>query len=402
MMQRAFINIRRKSGKSLVLLVLIFLLANLIIGAFSIRQAVSQTEARLMGQLPAVASIGIDQFAPPVELGDLTLETIHRIGSLPHVAFYDVSIEERVYSRELLRSHGLSFVPDEMDSSFFEMLEHLEYWEAGGTREDGVEIFSLRGVSSPDFVHVVSGLVTVSDGSEFTAKQVENGAPVALISRQLAQANNLQVGSVLNLENNFYFWRTFDENLVTSRPLELTVVGIFDINLDFFTYDGLEPGVDAQEEIRLINRIYVPFVVAEEAGRFVFDSLAEVDSWIAGNHFSPGLITHFYLHDSRQLSDFANVAETYLVGWEMQYLSSNFGNLVASMENMLWIFDWVFYVSISATVVISALIITLFLRDRREEIGIYLALGAPKRNVIGQILWEVMSIALLAFTLSIF
>ncbi|NLC34162.1 MAG: FtsX-like permease family protein, partial [Erysipelothrix sp.] len=53
-------------------------------------------------------------------------------------------------------------------------------------------------------------------------------------------------------------------------------------------------------------------------------------------------------------------------------------------------------------ILILSLVIVLFLRDRKHELGIYLSLGDKRTKVVSQILMEVMMIALLGFTLSIF
>ena len=49
-----------------------------------------------------------------------------------------------------------------------------------------------------------------------------------------------------------------------------------------------------------------------------------------------------------------------------------------------------------------SLLITLFLRDRKQEIGIYLAIGDKKGRVTAQFLTEVLGLSLVAITLSLF
>lgn len=54
-------------------------------------------------------------------------------------------------------------------------------------------------------------------------------------------------------------------------------------------------------------------------------------------------------------------------------VSSAFSNLESSMERMLWIADIVLVVSMVTTLLILSLLITLFLRDHRYVMGIYLS-----------------------------
>jgi len=82
-------------------------------------------------------------------------------------------------------------------------------------------------------------------------------------------------------------------------------------------------------------------------------------------------------------------------------LSSNFGNLISSMDSLLWIADQVLWASVGATVLILGLLIALFLRDRRHEIGTYIALGEKKSRILFQILSEVLSVSAIAIALSL-
>ena len=72
------------------------------------------------------------------------------------------------------------------------------------------------------------------------------------------------------------------------------------------------------------------------------------------------------------------------------------------MANVEWISEIVMWVAVGATILIISLLVTLFLRDRRHEMGIYLALGARRGTIATQILTEVLIIALIAVSLSVF
>lgn len=72
------------------------------------------------------------------------------------------------------------------------------------------------------------------------------------------------------------------------------------------------------------------------------------------------------------------------------------------MANLEWIASIILYVAIAATILILSLLITLFLRDRRHEMGIYLSLGERKFKIALQILSEVLCLAVIAVTLSVF
>ena len=414
--QRALISITRKREKTIIYLLLVLIFANLIVGAFSIRQAVRQTEANMMTEILPIATIGnnIEEMlnynrltGNIADVKNLGVETINEIGSLSYVSFFDATIDERLFSRYLTRTENLSFNPLLMDDSFLFTMQQMIDSEAGRIHQrEEIEPFWIRGVSNPDFIHYRSGLIQILEGNNFTEKQINNSEEVVLISRQLAMENNLEVGSILPMEANFYRgWGPFtDANVWVSHKIELTVIGIFDVNFDFFEYDRLEPEVAGTEELRLINRLYVPFGIAERANRIVFEAWRETDPSIdddANFEDYRNIWTLFYLYDSRTLPDFALAAQNYLPEfWEIQDLSQTFGNLTVAMENMIWIFDWTFYIATSAMCVIIGLLLMLFLRDRKREIGIYLALGERRSRVIRQIILEVISLSTISLLLS--
>nr|WP_277756524.1 FtsX-like permease family protein [Vagococcus sp. CY53-2] len=58
--------------------------------------------------------------------------------------------------------------------------------------------------------------------------------------------------------------------------------------------------------------------------------------------------------------------------------------------------------SVLASIFIITLVTILFLRDRKHELGIYLSLGEKRQKIVGQIVVEVVLVALVAMTLSVF
>ncbi|MGL4382155.1 MAG: FtsX-like permease family protein, partial [Bacilli bacterium] len=70
---------------------------------------------------------------------------------------------------------------------------------------------------------------------------------------------------------------------------------------------------------------------------------------------------------------------------------------VVSISNLANI---IFYVLIVLSVIVLSLIITLSIRDRRHEFGIYMALGEKKYKSIAQVLLESIFVGILAFSIA--
>lgn len=71
------------------------------------------------------------------------------------------------------------------------------------------------------------------------------------------------------------------------------------------------------------------------------------------------------------------------------------------LESMKGILLVVFFATTGSAVVVLALVLLAFTRDRRQEIGIYLALGEKKSRIIAQMLLETLLIGLLGAVLAL-
>lgn len=80
----------------------------------------------------------------------------------------------------------------------------------------------------------------------------------------------------------------------------------------------------------------------------------------------------------------------------------HYDNIAGPVESMSTLSRYVLFAAIFATVLITGLVVLLFLRDRKHELGIYLSLGEQRGKVIGQILIEVIVVAFVGITLSLF
>ena len=87
---------------------------------------------------------------------------------------------------------------------------------------------------------------------------------------------------------------------------------------------------------------------------------------------------------------------------EVEDLTNSFSSISSSMENLQEITNWILLITIGSSLLILSLLITLFLRDRRYEMGVYLALGEKKSRIISQILIEVVATAFIGITLAVF
>jgi putative ABC transport system permease protein len=110
----------------------------------------------------------------------------------------------------------------------------------------------------------------------------------------------------------------------------------------------------------------------------------------------------YMLNDSKEMDDFkAAVTEIVPEFFAAQTTSDTYGNIASSMDSLRNLASIILWVAVGAAILILSLLITLFLRERRREIGILLALGESKGKVIAQMMIEVLVVALLAIGLAL-
>jgi len=439
--KRAITNIKRQPGKSGILLCLILILAILLSGAISVRQAINNTEESMMMRMPAIATlslnveaaaeeagISIQQLGPEFWQADRpTIDELSAVGNLPYVRAYDSFMITSLFSRDLewamIEIDEQQLPPDVSLSSLQIAVSGIREW--GGY----VESFGGRGVANPDLTDIDAGLIELVSGRTFTQEEINNGEQVVIVSQLFAQTNNLYVGAIIEFENNVYNYAEFSREgigdftahwheerfMVAHRMLEFEVIGIFDTYREFNyqNYSDWGIGLSLTEEARIHNRIYMPISVAEdilifhnEAVLSILDELLELFTHYNADDLvqeEPWVESIFVLYDSRYLDAFQTSGSELLPGfWEIDDLRSVNAGVITSMDTVRGIADLILVATAGATIIILTLIITLLLRDRRQEIGIYMALGEKKIKVITQFLTEITIVSTVAITIALF
>ncbi|MCL1950779.1 MAG: FtsX-like permease family protein [Turicibacter sp.] len=424
-LNRAVTSVKRRPGKSVTLLLLLLVLGTIIAGAISIRQAVANTDANLRAQMPAVATITADNEAwnlwwasnpnESPERETVTPELVERIAALPYVEAFSFAMQTQLFSRDL---DLVAVNPPE---------EYIPEWVSEGDlagfglRREGapVENFFLRGSNTAVLFDVEAGLITLHSGRMFTEQEINSGEPVLIISRQFAEQNNLNLGSTVTMENSVWdnteanesgMWdaseRFNDEDLVLQDVIDFEIIGLFEPAVPFDYSNANDFWQTMNDERDLISRIYVPNNLARELFEDLFNATLPLDEWLYENERSVedalSFDAIFALDDPRNLASFIEQSNEMLPEFTMMGdLSNTFGTVASSMGQMQWIADIVLWVAVGATLLILTLLITLFLRDRKQEIGIYLALGEKRSRVISQILIEVLSVSFIAILLAL-
>lgn len=403
-MKRGFTSIIRRPGKTIILLIVVFVLGNLIAGAISVKESVKNTQKVLRDKIGAVLSVEVDYEKInqsgnyDVQIKSIPVETIDSIGKSEYVKYYDY------ISRTWLNSSKLKAYYDNSQGGDVGIFRtKIAAGSSSGVGAPEIATFQITGGQNPKISDIQQGNITLYTGRTFTDEEVKSSTTAILISKNFAELNNLSVGQTFKLTREIYRYITngdkmFEPSIAEVKEFEFNIIGIFEpvkkANVD-------QNGAVTYAMNNYDNMIYATNTAVNHINQVVNDAERNVngESGVSYNTIIPV----FVLKEPLKLDDFKSEM-SYLLPENYKFTdnSSSYNNISAPMENMDWIASIVLYVSIGSTLIILSLLITLFLRDRKHEIGIYLSLGEKRKNVIMQIVMEVVCISFVAITLSIF
>jgi len=411
--KRAVRSVTRRLGKTIVLLIIIFLLGSALAGAISAYQAVGNTESNLRRNLPPFVTIQmdwdgiIDYGHPAPEVGDITVDLIREIGQLSYVYDFDFSLMDTLISFDLDL-----YEPEGVRSGLFT------------PQGDFPGFFQLQGVEREEVLFIEQGVIELVEGRTFTSDELnstDDERSVAIISSGFAQTNNLSLHETFTLEARVldesipgvFGPDMFEEEKIFVRTFyEFEVVGIYNPIEQESTAD--ENSIEAEmHKNSIFNRIYVPnqiinttFTFQVEGHAAMVEEVGFVDSPFSDYVFDidePEVVSFFVLNDPLELDAFREAVDPMLPEFIIIHdLLNTFERISTSMETLQQVAGWVLWGTMGVTLLVLSLLITLFLHDRRHEIGIYLALGEKNSKIISQIMLEVVAIALLGMTLAVF
>ncbi|GGP08115.1 ABC transporter permease [Oceanobacillus neutriphilus] len=403
--KRGFLGITRKKGKSLILLAVIFILGNLISGAISIQQATGNVESTVKERLGTAATIDIDydewdamsdSEMESLEMEEISVDLIKEIGELSYVKYYDYNMTFWLGSESIER-----YQDEDLDD---EMEEDMMF----GPSMD----FTLKGINYAPVIDFEEQKGKLVDGRVFTQEEVDGGSSVAVISKKLAEENNLNVGDTFTLANDVYTYdyNTGEGDLVTSRDVVLEVIGLFEPQeAKKETEENSESDMMVlMEDTEYYNTMYVPNEVVIDETKYNWEESLKADEELAEmmeeeeesfEYYSP----IYYLNNQEDIEAFTEEVKPLLPElYTVISASDQYDNIAGPIESMSKLAKYVLIVAVIATVLITGLVVLLFLRDRKRELGIYLSLGEKRSRVVGQILIEVMVVAVVGITLSLF
>lgn len=407
---RSFLSIIKRPFKSLILLLIIFLLGNLLVGSYIILETSSSLEYSIKSRIGALATIRSNLENDKIRELPYESRVINSIFDDLKGVLEEISDLDGIIDLDY-RSSGLqySFISYDLYRKYGEVRCRVLFFD------DLCHDYQSRGIATQNFNELRNQIITIKEGRNFTQEEILKGTPVALIQYK---------------DNTFH--RNGDE-IKIGDTLTFTRIA-----WDDSTILGTE--IDLEEPVFIHSADYEVIIIGSFEGSayagwtsdtgegdkpiifFPSNFLVQVRDKIMADYESVGLSPQISMRASLQMDDILifidSVDSMPRLEEEMQGIidrvdsehgefhlvtsTDEFDKLSGPINNMKAISQVALIAAVIATITILSLVINIFLRDRKYELGIYISLGEKTSRIILQIVLEVLVISFFAISLSFF
>ncbi|MCA5012244.1 MULTISPECIES: ABC transporter permease [unclassified Enterococcus] len=394
---RALCSVTRRKGKSIILFAVIFILGNIIAGSIAIQQSSANVEKKIKNDLGAMVTVELDfdkmmeegqSFSP----GTLKEETIKQLGKSTYVKDFDYNVKTTLFVKKIKtyeqeNSGAVSNMPNMLNLKGTNLLEPLDFKDKN---------------------------VNLVEGRTFKQDEINNGKDVAIISKKVAEENGFNVGDKVVLDSSIIDHKADGSTEeVGSQDHPVEIIGIFEpASVEKKKSDDKEKqGINEQFlETEQFNTVYMPNDAVKAISKVEFDKGKELlpdrykntDGSEATFEDTIQITPTYNLKSPEDVEAFKEEAKASIPeGYKLNASTDQYDQVGGTVKKMSQISGYVVVLAIGATLLIISLVVILFLRDRKHELGIYLSLGESRMKVMQQILIELLLISLVAMCLSL-
>ena len=357
--KRAYLYVTRKKGKSILLFFILLIMSTFVLTGLSTQKASQEAQKNLREALGGefYVSVELSESNPyfrRVDDGEgaldlytelpVTRDMINAIMEIGGIEKYDASAQTLV-------STNLTIFPGNVPLK--------------GELNNKIYARTVAGTENNSFFQ--SGIMELTEGKHITG----NESNAAVISRDMADQNSLQIGDSISLQ--------------ADEEAEVRIIGIY--------------------EIRKPDPAYASVVTYEKLENQIFIDTSALQD-LFGDMPVGFYEVAFSVYDPAQLdSIMSEVKGLFAIDWrafEVAADNQTYLDAAAPLQKLQALVSSIIWVIALVSAVILSLILTMWGRSRIHETGVFLSLGIGKMRIIGQYLAEVLMIAVIAFGCSYF
>ena len=366
MLRRSFISVYKNRARTIIFILLLFVIANLVLSSIAIKNATQEAMDQARISLGPEITLTTDNS----ELFDFIKEYRETYGTRPSQDIInemlvpitsDVALG--IAQSEYVVDFNFSFNTSGVAVGF------LPLSDTGSLDTTNTNKISVLGTYNPLLLDQFgdNGTYFLTDESSSFIGDSNN---VIIISESLATANSLNIGDSIALEN-----------ATTTTQLSFEIVGLF----------NSEEMLEVQGKNIVENEVFIPLENALLLAGQNPDSSYTITS------------AKYYLDDPLNIDAFITDSTTSyeeLSNGTLTFNDVNYDALTAPLQSVSTFTDIILIVVIAASIIILTLLIVNSLKERKYEIGVLLSLGEAKARISFQYLFEILLIATFAFSLA--
>ncbi|NMM94473.1 ABC transporter permease [Bifidobacterium oedipodis] len=361
MVKRAWLYITRKRIKTLVLLLVLFVMGTSLISALAIQKAAAVSEERMLERIGSGFSISNNlQYNMGTSRGE---------GNVPAQAV-DALCEVEGVTKCLKRMNGIA----EMENAKLVPLSG-----ATGSAEpkeyERVLAFTGENDSSLD-KSFTGGILKLKEG-----RHLQDGdRNKVLVHETFAKKNGLHIGDALTLSPSAYDQENRNQS---GQAVKAQIVGLF---------SGTNPITPTMREEMCENTVFSDL-----------DTVKQLYAYDEGEEIYQDAT--FYTKSVSATPEVMNKAKKLDVDWKSYELTQNGSDYVAlgeSVETLGRMIRLMLGGSIIVGVVVLSFFLFMWVQGRKKEMGILISVGISKGKIAGQLLCEALIIGVCGLGLSYF
>jgi len=305
----------------------------------------------------------------------VTFDTLGAVMAVPGVNGYNITAE---FTMRDVRSQNFEFLNDNEVAmvNMYGIAEQTNF----------VQIHSATNTEL--MVGFVNGNLRLVSGRHITAGDYRK----VMISDELAEHNNIHIDDTLKISGA----PTFMGDGIPSTDFEFEVVGIFS-------------GTRAAELHEMPGHVLDTRNLDSDA--LIIDMATLMEEYERSNFFGtgavgslPGLLSILVenpIYINNVYAHIANLSEVYGKNFSLTMGTEGFEGVLSALGSLQGLVQTLLLIIALVSMAILAILLTIWTRGRVKEVGIYLAGGIKKQEILAQFTLEAVIIAVIAFLLSL-
>ena len=412
LIERVFYSIKEKPVKSLLILLVVCLLGTFMSASFSIYQASNNLMHNIRKNSTTIVLIDWESRDKDgfISLEDEKSEFVEKYKNDDRFKF--------VENRYELNDIDLHFQCRGDNGKLFLLTNTSTYVHLNENETKEIQgLVDLIGIDNYRISDVVNANIEIEIGRTFTEEEMKNGEKVAFYSA--TTYFSVLADEFLNECNAFVLTPFVVLYDLSGENMEWSVIVQPDSTIELKNIGSGFP--ERSNPLRKYHSesnetsygLYIPATLMDQIStdiRKIYEQVGRDYPWFKNQSnfedYGKKYVSETYveLNDAEQLTDIVREIEKETKGLVKGVYSfaDTYNDIKSITKNLNTIAIVSLVVCAIASIFLLSLIFQIFVRERRHEIGIFISLGENKKNIITQVLLEVLIIGMLGISLSMF